>query len=104
MIDLASFRLALVLLCLECFCAGVAIITASWWMALANAIAAAIFYVIVYFNARHALSIVGLARAEQSRAEQKQRLRRFLCAQRGCTQTDGKPCAFAECPNRGERP
>lgn len=22
------------------------------------------------------------------------------CAQRGCTQTDGKPCAYAHCPNR----
>lgn len=103
MIDLSSFRLALVFLCLECFAAGFFAALGAWqWLAWSIA-ASGFFAVIVWHRARSAIVLADQALDALERKRLQEMARKFICTARGCTQTDGKPCAYAHCPNREAR-
>ena len=60
-----------------------------------------------HYHYAQALMRVALWIAERARAERAtealvraHQMTAFDCAHPGCTQTDGQPCAFAECPNK----
>ncbi len=63
------------------------------------------FRVAVEFYAQHGWAADGarLLAVIDAHAAPSRRADAFTCTHPGCIQTDGKPCAYAECPNREAR-